>query len=109
MAVQGFQALRARAGARGYLLNAFEAPVRRSLKQNDVARGILADLLSVNPRVTGAWKDLGDLYLTAWDFDRAWACWQRARQLSPSFPTLKDVAAVEQRLEGAHPQYFRLD
>jgi hypothetical protein len=107
-AVKLFAILRPEAGPWGYLLGAFEAPVRRALQQPGEASRMLTELLTRSPRVTGAYKDLGDIYLHAFDGRRAWACWNRARQIAPHFATLGDVAALEQHLEADHPEYFHL-
>ncbi len=106
--LNGFSFLRLQAGRYAYLLGAFEAPVHRALNQNAKAMEVLSQVLLTNPRVTGAWKDLGDLFAHSLDFTRAWFCWNRARAIAPDHPLLKDVASYEERLEISHPQYFSL-
>ncbi|RYE94593.1 MAG: hypothetical protein EOO75_01560 [Myxococcales bacterium] len=107
-AVPFFDIVRREVGERAYLLGAFEAPVRLALQQREEATRLLTELLARNPRVTGAYKDLGDIYQRSFDNRRAWACWSRARQIAPHFATLRDVTALEQRLESEHPEYFQL-
>lgn len=103
-----FENLRGRAGRMAYLLGAFEAPVHLVLNQRNEAREALTKVLEANPRVTGAWKDLGDLFCPTYDFTRAWLCWERARALAPAHPLLEDVASFERKLEADHPEYFRM-
>jgi hypothetical protein len=68
----------------------------------------LTKVLEASPRVTGAWKDLGDLFHADYDVTRAWLCWHRARSIAPSHRQLGGVAAYERRLEADHPEYFRI-
>lgn len=103
-----FESLRGRAGRRAYLLGAFEASLLTALAQPAEAKAALTRVLEANPRVTGAWKDLGDLFCPDYDFRRAWLCWQRARSIAPTHPVLEAVAAYERKLEADHPEYFRI-
>lgn len=103
-----FESLRGRAGRMAYLLGAFEAPVHLVLNQRNEAREALTKVVEANPRVTGAWKDLGDLFCPTYDFTRAWLCWERARSIAPTHPVLEDVASFERKLEADHPEYFRI-
>jgi len=105
--LHAFERLRGRAGRMAYLLGAFEAPVHCVLNQRAEASAALTRVLEANPRVTGAWKDLGDLFCPAYDFTHAWLCWDRARALAPTHSLLADIAAYERRLEADHPEYFR--
>src|SRR5262249_44251472 len=81
-----FEGLHDRAGRLAYLLGAFEASLHRMLKQRAQAMATLTKVLEANPRVTGAWKDLGDMFSSVYDFTRAWLCWQRARAIAPAHP-----------------------
>jgi hypothetical protein len=103
-----FEDLRGRAGRMVYLLGAFEAPLHRVLNQRKAALDALRKVVEANPRVTGAWKDLGDLFCSTYDFTRAWLCWERARAIAPTHPLLEDVTAYERQLEADHPEYFRM-
>jgi hypothetical protein len=78
------------------------------VQQPAEAKAALTKVLEANARVTGAWKDLGDLFCPAYDFTRAWLCWQRARSIAPTHRLLEDVAARERKLEANHPEYFRI-
>jgi hypothetical protein len=102
------ESLRGRAGRRAYLLGAFEASFLLAVQQPAEAKAALTKVLEANARVTGAWKDLGDLFCPAYDFTRAWLCWQRARSIAPTHRLLEDVAARERKLEANHPEYFRI-
>jgi len=106
--LRAFEQLRGAAGRLAYLLGAFEAPLHRALNQPEAAVAALTEVLETNPRVTGAWKDLGDRFRANYDLTRAWLCWQRARALAPTHQLLEDVTAYEQQLEAEHPEYFRI-
>jgi tetratricopeptide (TPR) repeat protein len=67
---------------------------------------LLARAIEANPRLTGAYKDLGDLYLQDWDMERAWRCWDIARGIAPSHPLLRGVADYEQMLLERYLEYF---
>jgi hypothetical protein len=100
--------LRDRAGRMAYLLGAFEAVLHRVLKQPSQAVAALTAVLEANPRITGAWKDLGELWGSSYDFTRAWLCWQRARAIAPEHRLLEDVARYQRDLEANHPEFFRV-
>ena len=106
VALQEFDALRSRAGSRAYLLGPFEAAVRAALGEREQARQLLTAAVVANPRLTGAYKDLGDLFLRDFDASRAWLCWTRARDIAPTLGMLVDVSQFERRLEAENPQYF---
>jgi hypothetical protein len=44
--------------------------------------------------------------LREFDASRAWACWETARGIAPAHPALSSVAAFEETLFAAHPEYF---
>lgn len=70
-----FQRLRDHAGRMAYVLGAFEAPLHQVLNERLDAIAVLTKLVEANPRATAAWKDLGDLFVPAYDLKRAWLCW----------------------------------
>lgn len=106
LAIQGFERLRGPAGEQAHLLGTFEASVRRALKEPMVAIELLTQALVANPRLTGAYKDLGDLFLQMFDSRRAWMCWSRARSIAPGLELLQDVTAFEEALGVDNSAYF---
>jgi tetratricopeptide (TPR) repeat protein len=88
------------------VLDAFEASLRMTLGERQLSKELLTRALVANPRLVGAYKQLGDVYLGEFDARRAWRCWDIARTLCPSHPLLKDTAALEQMLVSEHPEYF---
>lgn len=87
-------------------LDAFEAEVRLALGETDEAKRLLGRAIAANPRLTGAYRTLGDVHLAAGDAGRAWRCWELARALCPVHPLLKQPAAFEEMLVALHPEYF---
>lgn len=101
-------ALRAKVDAHAEALLAMEAAIRASLDEVERAKELYVEALKLNPRLLGAYKDLGDCYLREYEMDRAWRCWDAARRLAPSHPMLRDVDGLEQRLVAEHPEYVRV-
>lgn len=108
-ALRAFAQIKGRLGEHAYILNVFEAPIRLALKEDDAAAALLLEVVQRNPRFTGAFKDLGDVFLrqTPSDPHRAWLCWQRARAIDESLSMLRDITAFERNLERDAPHYFR--
>ncbi|MFP2956364.1 hypothetical protein ACLEPN_00665 [Myxococcus sp. 1LA] len=98
--------LRAAAGRHAHVLKSFEAGARRTLGEPQEARALLLQVIEANPFFTGAYKDLGDLCVAAWDMGAAWQCWDAARFIAPAHHLLKDVGALEAMLAAEHPEYF---
>ncbi|NOK17866.1 hypothetical protein [Corallococcus carmarthensis] len=98
--------LRAAAGHHAHVLKSFEAGARRALNEPQEARALLLDVLKANPFFTGAYKDLGDLFVADWDMGAAWRCWDAAKNIAPGHHLLNDVSAMEEMLAAEHPEYF---
>jgi tetratricopeptide (TPR) repeat protein len=107
-ALSALDKLRTEAPSRHHVLCAFEANVRARLGEANVAKELLGRAIAANPRLTGAYKDLGDVYLQTWDIERAWHCWDIARTIAPFHPVLKGVEAFEQALLREHFEYFSI-
>ncbi|WNG17145.1 tetratricopeptide repeat protein [Cystobacter fuscus] len=105
-ALASLQALRKAAGQRAHVVNTFLAALHRGLGEGAQARELLLQALEVNPFLTGAYKDLGDLYVSDYEMSRAWRCWEAARRIAPGHGLLKDVHAMEEMLAAEHPEYF---
>lgn len=77
-----------------------------NLREVKEAIELLSNAVAINPFLTGAYKDLGDLYSGQYQFERAWRCWTAARHISPSHPMLEEAGRREEMLLGEHPEYF---
>ncbi|MFP2926924.1 tetratricopeptide repeat protein [Pyxidicoccus sp. 3LG] len=94
------------AGRWAYVLKTFEAASRRALGEKEKARDLLLAALQANPFLTGAYKDLGDLYLQGFQMHVAWMCWEAARKISPGHRLMKDIDELEAMLAAEHPEYL---
>lgn len=94
------------AGSRAHVLNTFEAVGHTGLGQLDVARDKLLEAVTANPRLVGAYKDLGDLCQREYSMQRAWLCYEAARRFCPRHSMLQDIDALEKSLETDHPEFF---
>jgi hypothetical protein len=106
LALQTYAELGPMAKDKAHILWAFEAGVRAALGENDVAKELLLRAIAKNPRLTAAYKDLGDLYLRAFDTHRAWRSWEVARSIAPNHPVVRSIDEFEQRLLKRYPEYF---
>jgi len=89
------------------VLDVFVAELSFTLGDPDRAKATLGRAIAANPRLVGAYKTLGDLYVARFDTARAWRCWDLARAICPSHPTLRPVFALEETLLSRYPEYFR--
>ena len=62
--------------------------------------------LAADPRITGAWVDLGNIYYNGFRADAAWACWDAARSLRPQHYLVKQVDDLERKLRADHSEFF---
>lgn len=99
-------ALRAQAPRKAYLLKLFEANNRRQLGQRQESLQLFHDVLTANPVLAGAYKDLGDLLLTQFDTARAWRSWDIGRTIAPQVVNFEAVDKLEQELATRHPEFF---
>jgi hypothetical protein len=106
LGIRALTELEPAAMSRRHVLWAFEANFRASRGDPKGAKARLLQAIQANPRLTGAYKDLGDLFLGAFDASRAWRCWEIARSIAPDHPVLRAVTAGEARLANDHPEYF---
>jgi hypothetical protein len=70
------------------------------------ARQLFIEVLEENPCITGAWKDLGDLFYRDYDAETAWQCWDAGRHLVPDQPQFTPVRDFERQLAQDHPEFF---
>lgn len=99
-------ALRTQAPRKAYLLKLFEANNRRQLGQRQESLQLFNDVLTANPVLAGAYKDLGDLLLMQFDSARAWRSWDIGRAIAPQVVNFEAVVKLEQELATRHPEFF---
>lgn len=99
-------ALRAQAPRKAYLLKLFEANNRRQMGQRQESLQLFDEVLTANPVLAGAYKDLGDLLLTQFDTARAWRSWDIGRTIAPQVVNFEAVVKLEQELATRHPEFF---
>jgi hypothetical protein len=99
-------ALRGQAPRKAYLLQLFEANNRRVLGQHRESLQLFEAVLTANPVLAGAYKDLGDLLLTQFDSTRAWRSWDIGRAIGPQVANFDAVGKLEQELAARHPEFF---
>lgn len=105
-AVKTLVALRNRSKDRKHILKIFEANIRSSLGMQKESMQLFHDVLSGNPYITGAWKDLGELYFRSYNSRGAWRCWDTARKLNPKHHLLASITKFENRLKNDNPEFF---
>jgi hypothetical protein len=84
----------------------FRANVLVSLGDMKEAEKSFLAALEADPTLAGGWKDLGDVYLVAYDTPKAWRCYDTAKRLSPSHPFVREIEAHEKDLMSSHPDFF---
>lgn len=104
-----FSRLRERAADEAHLLGIFRANNLIALGRPDEAETAFLTGLEGNPFLTGAWKDLGDLYFGKFDMATAWLCWEIGRRFEREHPIFRGVNDLESRLQADFPEYFTLD
>lgn len=90
---------------KAYVLNIFRANVLRP-KNPAMAQTLLAEAARRNPYLTGAFKDLGDIYYSRYDTTTAFDCWDMGRRFFPRHPMMADVNHLETSLQDAFAEYF---
>ena len=89
-----------------HVLKIFEANTRAMIGEHELARMLMMDALDVNPYITSAWKDLGDMYFRGYDLYEAWVCWNIARKIDSNHPILESVYNFEHKLQIDYPELF---
>lgn len=88
------------------VLSIFEGGVQRERQNFKEAQNLYVRALQGDPYLTGAWKDLGDLYYHEYECELAWQCWDTARHLCPHHKMLEDVNQLEKQLVIQCPGFF---
>jgi hypothetical protein len=104
--VKALQELRQHTQTKQYLLKVFEANDRAKLGDPVTAKTLFIEVLRSQPLLTGAYKDLGDVFLMMYDTPHAWRCWDIGRRIVPKFGTFSSVAQFEEKLATDYPEYF---
>jgi tetratricopeptide (TPR) repeat protein len=105
-AVQVLSELHKQPGTATYMLDLFEGNTLLSLRDTRGGAQHLLAALQVNPYLLGAWKDLGGSYYQSFEADKAWACWDAARRVSPRHSMLLQITELEERLRAGFPEFF---
>lgn len=100
------QALEGKVPGKDHVLKIFRAGMLMAQGQSEPARDLYLQALAVNPAIAGAWKDLGDLYHSDFQMDKAWLCWDVGRRLSPNHQMLADITKLEAALRSNYPGFF---
>jgi len=108
LAIRHLQALSSRAGEGNRALMIIQANHLRALGKLELAQQVLRKVLSENPYITAAWKDLGDVYYQKYDMENAWRCWDTGRRIHPGHRIFQAVNRLETRLLDEHPEFFLL-
>jgi hypothetical protein len=95
------------AGDTAFVLHVFEGGfLMQNLHQGPAGLQLYLDALNVQPRLAGAWKDVGDYYYHSYDTDTAWRCWDLGRHLAPQHSMLSSVNRLEAHLRQDYPEFF---
>lgn len=89
-----------------YVVDVFKGNIAASLGRDGTKTLISA--LEKNPKLTGVYKDLGDMFYFRYETPTAWDCWEIAKTIKPDHPMLQPIKEIEQQLEKTHPEYFRI-
>ncbi|MCF7848427.1 MAG: hypothetical protein K9M45_06215 [Kiritimatiellales bacterium] len=105
-ALERLRSLSAKAGSGIRALMIVQANLLNVLGEREMAKQTLLQVLSENPCIPAAWKDLGDIYYAEYDTEHAWQCWDAGRGLSPGHKLFGPVNELEKKLEAEHPEFF---
>jgi tetratricopeptide (TPR) repeat protein len=105
-AIPVLQQLQTQSTERRHLLALNEANDHQGLGELAIARPMFVRVLSVNPWLAGAYKDLGDLQFRQFDMARAWRCWDAGRRIAPNLSIFSGINQLENTLLQQHPEFF---
>jgi len=105
-AVQTLAELREQPGPARYVLDVFQGNTLLGLRNTQSGEDHLLMALTANPFLLGAWSDLGGYYYQTFQTDKAWACWDAARSVSPQHAQLLPITQLEERLRMTFPEFF---
>lgn len=90
----------------GYVMNIFAANYITPVDQFE-AISYFHKALSQNPRVTGAWLDLGKIYANSYHYDDAWKCFGIIMNMNPSHPMANEIIESKNALKRDYPIFFK--
>jgi hypothetical protein len=105
-AIKVLQALQQEMPSRRAVLRVFEANHQLAAKRPDAAKTLFIAALKENPFIVGAWKDLGELFVRAFETPTGWDCFDVARYLRPDHFLLEGIKRYEKELVFRHPAFF---
>ncbi|HEY9756773.1 MAG TPA: hypothetical protein V6C97_16520 [Oculatellaceae cyanobacterium] len=76
------------------------------LTQRTPAIQLMTKALTRNPLITGAYHDLGNMYLSIFQSGTGWDCFRLAQKLSPSHKMVNDISQLDAQLEKDYPEFF---
>lgn len=89
---------------KGYIMEVLKGNI--ALQYGLKADDLFLNGLNQNPLLAGVYVDLGTYYKMQERPDLAWDCFDLARQICPTHPTLIKVQRFEKILVDRHPEYF---
>lgn len=101
-----FTELRSITTTKAYVVKLFEAGIRRRTGDIGSSEKLFLEVLQANPALAGAYKDMGDLFLSRYDTVAAWQFWDVGRKIAPDFPNFEAVNTLETKLINFFPEYF---
>jgi hypothetical protein len=92
----------------GYVIDDFAGNMMGAAGQQSDAVPLVANAVRGDPYVAGYYKDLGDLFRTAFNPYPAWICYDLGRVLpgGPAAPVIDSISEHETRLARDFPQFF---
>ncbi len=100
------QKLEKRSKHQGHIIKIFKANILEGLGNQNDAKRLFFESLEKSPHITGAYKDLGDIYYKEYNTIMAWNCWDIARKINPKHKMLIQVNEFESKLLRDHPDFF---
>jgi hypothetical protein len=105
-ALAALQALEKKAGEMAYVCQIFRAGILLDSDTPKAGLELYLQALEKQPLVTGAWKDVGDIFYRAYLAEEAWKCWDAALRLQRNHAMLSDVKELEAMLRQDYPEFF---
>jgi len=96
--------IKKQAPLKGYIMEVLKGNI--ALQYGLRADDLFLKGLNQNPLLAGVYVDLGTYYKMQKRVDLAWDCFDLARQICPTHPTLNQVQRFEKMLVDRHPEYF---
>lgn len=105
-AVEELQKLDRNKVKRPHIIDLMIANQKAVLGEREAAARAMIGALRMNPYMTAAYKDLGDLFYGQLDMATAWLCWDFARELEPQHFMLRPISDYEKELLNNYPDFF---